>query len=131
MPTCDVCGKDFDTKEELIEHAKKEHPEEMEGWNIYFLPSLLHDPIPKRKGSQLYMTVPANMIASKVIQFISIKLELAFFWIYCRLSVLAAAEALLKYTHSDLTRNWKFPKKNITLFQTCQNFIDSISILTN
>lgn len=30
MPTCDVCGEDFDTKKKLIEHAKKEHPEEME-----------------------------------------------------------------------------------------------------
>lgn len=26
LPKCDICGKEFDSKEKLKEHAKKKHP---------------------------------------------------------------------------------------------------------
>lgn len=29
MPKCEICGKDFDSKKELKEHVKDEHPEEV------------------------------------------------------------------------------------------------------
>ncbi len=27
MPKCELCGEDFDSKEELMEHAEEKHPE--------------------------------------------------------------------------------------------------------
>lgn len=30
MPTCDICGKEFEDRDELLEHAKEAHLEEAE-----------------------------------------------------------------------------------------------------